>query len=117
MDGQVLDIRAGASSGDEVIYKRKTGALLGACFAMAGALAQKPNKVNDILYRVGETLGMSYQFQDDYFDLEEDGAEVDPEFYLTKAREYTEECLSLLASVGRFKETEALINKILKRDR
>lgn len=117
VDGQVLDIRAGASSGDEVIYKLKTGALLGACFAMAGALAGKPKEVNDTLYRVGETLGLSYQFQDDYFDLEEDGAEVNPEDYLTKAREYTEECLSLLASIGRFKETEALITMILKRDR
>ena len=117
VDGQVLDIRAGASSGDEVIYKRKTGALLGACFAMAGALAGKPKEVNDTLYRVGETLGLSYQFQDDYFDLEEDGAEVNPDDYLVKAREYTEECLSLLASVGRFKETEALITMILKRDR
>ena len=113
VDGQVLDIRAGASSGDEVIYKRKTGALLG----MAGALAGKPKEVNDTLYRVGETLGLSYQFQDDYFDLEEDGAEVNPDDYLVKAREYTEECLSLLASVGRFKETEALITMILKRDR
>ncbi len=117
VDGQVLDIRAGASSGDEVIYKRKTGALLGACFAMAGALAGKSKEVNDTLYRVGETLGLSYQFQDDYFDLEEDGAEVNPDDYLVKAREYTEECLSLLASVGQFKETEALIDKILKRDR
>ena len=117
VDGQVLDIRAGASSGDEVIYKQKTGALLGACFAMAGALAGKPKEVNDTLYRVGETLGLSYQFQDDYFDLEEDGAEVNPEDYLTKAREYTEECLNLLASVGQFEETEALVNKILKRNR
>ena len=117
VDGQVLDIRAGASSGDEVIYKRKTGALLGACFAMAGALAQKPKEVNETLYRVGETLGLSYQFQDDYFDLEEDGVEVNPDDYLVKAREYTEECLSLLSSIGQFKDTEALINKILKRDR
>ncbi len=117
VDGQVLDIRVGASSGDEVIYKRKTGALLGACFAMAGALAGKSKEANDILYRVGETLGLSYQFQDDYFDLEEDGAEVNPEDYLTKAAKYTEECLELLASVGRFEETEALIDKILKRDR
>ncbi len=117
VDGQVLDIRVGASSGDEAIYKRKTGALLGACFAMAGALAGKSKEANDTLYRVGETLGLSYQFQDDYFDLEEDGAEVDPEDYLTKAARYTEECLELLASVGRFEETEALINKILKRDR
>ena len=117
VDGQVLDIRAGASSGDEVIYKRKTGALLGACFAMAGALAQKPKEVNETLYHVGETLGLSYQFQDDYFDLEEDGVEVNPDDYLVKAREYTEECLSLLSSIGQFKDTEALINKILKRDR
>lgn len=117
VDGQVLDIRVGASSGDETIYKRKTGALLGACFAMAGALAGKSKEANDILYRVGETLGLSYQFQDDYFDLEEDGAEVNPEDYLTKAARYTEECLELLASVGRFEETEALIDKILKRDR
>ena len=117
VDGQVLDIRAGASSGDEMIYKRKTGALLGACFAMAGALAGKPKEVNDTLYRVGETLGLSYQFQDDYFDLAEDGAEVNPEDYLVKAREYTEECLNLLASVGQFEETEALVNKILKRNR
>ena len=117
VDGQVLDIRVGASSGDEAIYKRKTGALLGACFAMAGALAGKSKEANDTLYRVGETLGLSYQFQDDYFDLEEDGAEVDPEDYLMKAAKYTEECLELLASVGRFEETEALINKILKRDR
>ena len=117
LDGQVLDIGVGASSGDEAIYKRKTGALLGACFAMAGALAGKSKEANDTLYRVGETLGLSYQFQDDYFDLEEDGAEVDPEDYLTKAARYTEECLELLASVGRFEETEALINKILKRDR
>lgn len=117
VDGQVLDIRVGASSGDEAIYKRKTGALLGACFAMAGALAGKPKEANDTLYRVGETLGLSYQFQDDYFDLEEDGAEVNPEDYLTKAAKYTEECLELLASLGRFDETEALIDKILKRDR
>ena len=84
---------------------------------MAGALAGKSKEANDILYRVGETLGLSYQFQDDYFDLEEDGAEVNPEDYLTKAAKYTEECLELLASLGRFEETEALIDKILKRDR
>ncbi|MDY3119244.1 MAG: polyprenyl synthetase family protein [Peptoniphilus sp.] len=117
VDGQVLDIRTGASSGDEVIYKKKTGALLGACFAMGGALAKKSKEICDTLYRVGELLGLSYQFQDDYFDLEEDGIEADPKEYLSKASHYTEACQELLASVGKFDKTKALIEKILKRDR
>lgn len=117
VDGQVLDIREGASSGNERIYVKKTGALLGACFAMAGALSGKSKAFCDTLYRVGETLGVSYQFQDDYLDLIEDGAEGDQSYYENKAETYTKECIGLLRSIGNFSETEKLVLKILKRRR
>lgn len=117
VDGQALDIREGASSGDEVIYAKKTGALLGGCFAMAGALAGKQLSVCDKLYRVGETLGISYQFQDDYLDLVEDGKDGEQDFFTEKAEHYTSECLNILKEIGNFPETEALILKILKRER
>lgn len=117
VDGQALDIREGASSGDEVIYSKKTGALLGGCFAMAGALSGKDPSFCDKLYRVGETLGISYQFQDDYLDLVEDGKDGEQAFFTDKAERYTSECLGLLKELGEFPETEALILKILKRDR
>ncbi|MDD7362914.1 MAG: polyprenyl synthetase family protein [Peptoniphilus sp.] len=117
VDGQVLDIREGASSGDEVLYMKKTGALLGACFAMAGALAGKTVDVTDALYRVGETLGVSYQFQDDYLDLEEDGKVEEKSYFTSRAEHYTKECLDILRDLGDFPETETLILKILKRDR
>ncbi|MDQ0507751.1 Farnesyl diphosphate synthase [Aedoeadaptatus ivorii] len=117
VDGQILDIRIGASSGDELIYRKKTGALLGACFAMAGALAEREEAFCDRLFHVGETLGLSYQFQDDLFDLEEDGVEADRSYFTEKAERYTADCLETLRTLGAFARTEALIEKILNRKR
>lgn len=117
VDGQVLDIREGASSGDEIIYKKKTGALLGTCFAMAAALAGESDERIENFYLIGETLGVSYQFQDDYLDLEEDGKIEERSYFTEKAEEYTRACLDRLHDLGKFPQTEALILKLLKRDR
>lgn len=119
IDGQAMDIYEGAASENLKLYEKKTGALIGASLAMASALYNGNEKLSDKFYSIGLTLGISYQLQDDRFDIIEDGVLVQ-EGHLNKLKEeatyYTNKVFidldSLLLNVDNLKH---LIQEILDR--
>lgn len=119
IDGQAMDIYEGAASENLKLYEKKTGALIGASLAMASALYNGNEELSDKFYSIGLTLGISYQLQDDRFDIIEDGVLVQ-EGHLNKLKEeatyYTNKVFidldSLLLNVDNLKH---LIQEILDR--
>lgn len=74
--GQVLDLAA--QHGDAALpldalttlHQRKTGALIQACFDMAGIAAAATPAQRDVLGTCGAALGLAYQIQDDVLDAD-----------------------------------------------
>ncbi|MBU0791230.1 MAG: polyprenyl synthetase family protein [Gammaproteobacteria bacterium] len=74
--GQVLDLAA--QHGDAALpldalttlHQRKTGALIQACFDMAGIAAAATPAQRDVLGTCGAALGLAYQIQDDVLDVD-----------------------------------------------
>ena len=74
--GQVLDLAA--QHGDAALpldalttlHQRKTGALIQACFDMAGIAAAATPAQRDALSTCGAALGLAYQIQDDVLDVD-----------------------------------------------
>lgn len=119
IDGQAMDITAGASSQDILLYEKKTGALLGAALAMASALVEGIEEKAEAFYQAGLLLGVSYQMQDDLFDIKEDFQEYDENLLKhleENAEKYTEKCKDEVEKIqGDFSQLKALMDKILGR--
>ncbi|NDL66258.1 polyprenyl synthetase family protein [Anaerotalea alkaliphila] len=68
MESQELE----SGSGEEVlayIHAHKTGSILEAAFVMGGILARQPESVLQKLRKMGASMGMAFQIQDDLLDL------------------------------------------------
>ncbi len=80
--GQVLDLAAQQSASvltlDELttLHRRKTGALIAACFQMAGIAAEATQTHQRALNDCGSALGLAYQIQDDVLDVDTPTAEL-----------------------------------------
>jgi farnesyl diphosphate synthase len=80
--GQVLDLAA--QRGDSslnlaaltTLHRRKTGALIQACFDMAGIAAAASSSERDTLSACGAALGLAYQIQDDVLDVDTETSEL-----------------------------------------
>lgn len=119
IDGQAMDMEEGSASRDIILYKKKTGALLGAALSMAASLSTADKAIAEIFYSIGEILGVSYQLQDDRFDTIEDGVETDKEHLLQLEKdsiEYTEKVFKELDKLNlNLSNLIELIQKILDR--
>lgn len=104
IDGQAMDISQGAASENLALYKKKTGALIGASLAMASALAKGDLIEAEIFYSIGLLLGVSYQLQDDRFDIIEDGVCLAEKDHMEKLEDksvsYVEKVYSELDGLG-----------------
>jgi len=74
--GQVLDLAAQHGNAAlqldalTTLHQRKTGALIQACFDMAGIAAAATPAQRDALSACGAALGLAYQIQDDVLDVD-----------------------------------------------
>jgi len=73
MEGQALDIggegRQISRDDIEVIYRKKTGAILGACCEMGGLLAGASTETTRRLRDVGVNIGIGFQVRDDLLSI------------------------------------------------
>ncbi len=71
--GQCLDMELMKQGGDlallEELHRRKTGALIAACFTMAGIRAQVSKEEIELLRQFGLILGLAFQVRDDILDV------------------------------------------------
>lgn len=80
--GQVLDLTAQQSANTlslaqlTTLHRRKTGALIEACFSMAGIAAGASAAHQQALADCGRALGLAYQVQDDVLDVATPTAEL-----------------------------------------
>jgi geranylgeranyl diphosphate synthase type II len=79
MEGQALDIagegQASAAVDLEMLYRKKTGAILGACCEMGALLADAGEDTVLKLRRIGVSLGIGFQVRDDLLSIT--GTEAD----------------------------------------
>lgn len=124
IDGQAIDIEDYSEDVKLDMYRKKTGALIAAALATGVIVATGDERLADVFYLAGLELGVSYQLQDDAFDLVEDD-KVDPSEHRVEmtelmegANKYSETAFELLQCEDRdFPGVEKLFNRILKRDR
>lgn len=124
IDGQAIDISDYEESIKLDMYRKKTGGLLASALASGVILATGDEILEDTFYRAGLELGVSYQLQDDAFDLNEDEKiashqhESEATELMLAAKKYTKSAFDLLeATDGNYPKVEKLFNRILKRDR
>ncbi len=124
IDGQAIDITDYDKSIKLDMYRKKTGGLLASALASGVILATGDDELAGTFYRAGLELGVSYQLQDDAFDLKEDERvetskhEGEALELIKGAQYYTNSAFDLLnQGEGSYPKVEELFNKILKRDR
>lgn len=92
LGGQVLDIAHENKPIDwpilEQVHRRKTAALITACFEFGAVIADVEENQRVLLRKIGDKLGFAFQIVDDIIDAGEEGPSAVSLLGLESAREY-----------------------------